>query len=112
MLHEQEEQVQAQAIRPKFLAVRVLLRDRCVLCVCAQVFGFGPDETAYFRLVLFKVPVLDAVVRRNSRTPQPSACLIQLISGHAESSPVLGLAACDAALRAAAVLVLLCLVTV
>eukprot|EP00775_Hariotina_reticulata_P005919 gene5919-6159_t len=26
-----------------------------------QVFGFGPDETAYFRLTLFKVPVLDAV---------------------------------------------------
>jgi len=27
-----------------------------------QVFGFGPDETAYFRLILFKVSVLDAVV--------------------------------------------------
>jgi protein transport protein SEC23 len=27
-----------------------------------QVFGFGPDETAFFRLTLFKVPVLDAVV--------------------------------------------------
>lgn len=26
-----------------------------------QVFGFGPDETAYFRLILFKVSVLDAV---------------------------------------------------
>ncbi|WIA18955.1 hypothetical protein OEZ85_003624 [Tetradesmus obliquus] len=26
-----------------------------------QVFGFGPDETAFFRLTLFKVPVLDAV---------------------------------------------------
>jgi hypothetical protein len=30
--------------------------------VLLQVFGFGPDETAHFRLVLFKVPVLDAVV--------------------------------------------------
>lgn len=27
-----------------------------------QVFGFGPDETAFFRLLLFKVPVLDALV--------------------------------------------------
>lgn len=29
-----------------------------------QVFGFGPDETAFFRLTLYKVPVLDALVRR------------------------------------------------
>lgn len=52
----------------------MLLTDRrvllCVLCACAQVFGFGPDETAYFRLVLFNVPVLDAVVSRDSGTPQ------------------------------------------
>jgi hypothetical protein len=27
-----------------------------------QVFGFGPDETAYVRMILFKAPVLDAVV--------------------------------------------------
>lgn len=33
---------------------------------CAQVFGFGPDETAFFRLTLFKVPVLDAVVSRQA----------------------------------------------
>ena len=31
-------------------------------CYCLQVFGNSPDETAYFRTVLFRVPVTDAMV--------------------------------------------------
>lgn len=42
--------------------------ERVWLSLPVQVFGFGPDETAYFRLVLFKVPVLDAVVSWSSAT--------------------------------------------
>lgn len=29
-----------------------------------QVFGNGPDETAYYRMALFRVPVPDAMVSR------------------------------------------------
>jgi hypothetical protein len=48
-----------------------------------QVFGFGPDETAFFRLTLFKVPVLDAVVSCR-RYGGASKMVFLRLSGHGQ----------------------------